>query len=105
MCDRSAATPKRNPSGQPNSMHLGQGGQAPSPRSQGSFNSSRGNGRDQDPHTRASTDIVQSQLRHSGVELEKEREGLANATSSAENGDLGKLRIQDRVSNASIGVI
>lgn len=43
--------------------------------------------------TRSSTDIVQRKLGYSRVELEEERERLANATSSAENGNPRKLAI------------
>jgi hypothetical protein len=42
-------------------------------------------------HTGSSTDIVESELSHARVELEEERQRLANATSSAEHGDLGEL--------------
>lgn len=41
--------------------------------------------------TRSATDIVKAELSDTGVLLEQERERLANATSSTENSDLGKL--------------
>jgi hypothetical protein len=41
--------------------------------------------------TRATADIVQSQLGDTGVQLHQQRERLANATTSTENGDLGGL--------------
>lgn len=42
-------------------------------------------------HTRSATDIVKAELSDTGVLLEQERKGLANATSSTENSNLGKL--------------
>jgi len=42
--------------------------------------------------TRGATDVVESELSDSGVELEQEREGLANATGGTEDGNLGELR-------------
>lgn len=42
--------------------------------------------------TRSQTDVVQSQLSNSGVQLEQQRERLANATGGAEDGHLGELR-------------
>lgn len=45
-------------------------------------------------HTRATLDIVEGELSNTGVELQEEGEGLANATTSTENGDLGGLYIQ-----------
>jgi hypothetical protein len=42
-------------------------------------------------HTGSTTDIVESEVRDTGVELEQQGERLANATASAENGDLGGL--------------
>lgn len=47
-----------------------------------------GDGRER---TGSKADIVESKLADSGVELEKEGQRLANATSSTENGDLGRL--------------
>lgn len=41
--------------------------------------------------TRSATDIVQSKLSDASVELEEERERLANATGSTEDGNLGQL--------------
>jgi hypothetical protein len=41
--------------------------------------------------TGSSTDVVESKLSHTGVELEEERERLANTTGGTENGNLGKL--------------
>lgn len=49
--------------------------------------------------TRPSTNIVQSELGHERVELKEERERLADATGSAENGDLGELSSEEKVSN------
>jgi len=45
--------------------------------------------------TRAETDVVQSQVGDAGVHLEEEGEGLANAASGAEDGDLGELHDDD----------
>jgi hypothetical protein len=42
-------------------------------------------------NTRATADIVQSQLGDAGVQLHQQRERLANATTSTENGDLGGI--------------
>ena len=47
-------------------------------------------------HTRAATDVVESELRDTGVELEQEREGLANATGSTEDGNLGGLERREK---------
>jgi hypothetical protein len=44
--------------------------------------------------TRATADIIESKLRNTGVELEQERERLANATSGAEDSDLGGLKMK-----------
>lgn len=44
--------------------------------------------------TRSATDIVQSKLSDASVELEEERERLANATGSTEDGNLGQLICQ-----------
>ncbi|GAA5230781.1 hypothetical protein GCM10025794_32770 [Massilia kyonggiensis] len=44
--------------------------------------------------TRATANIIEGKLRNTGVELEQERERLANATSSAENSDLGGLKMK-----------
>lgn len=41
--------------------------------------------------TRSHADIIQGELSHSGVELEQQRERLADTTGSAEDGDLGQL--------------
>jgi len=41
--------------------------------------------------TGSKTDIVESELADSGVELEEEGQRLANATGSTEDGDLGRL--------------
>lgn len=41
--------------------------------------------------TGSAADIVQSKLGDAGVELEEERERLANATGSTEDGNLGQL--------------
>ena len=42
--------------------------------------------------TRSTADIVESELRNTGVELQQQRERLANTTGGTENGDLGGLR-------------
>jgi hypothetical protein len=42
--------------------------------------------------TGSSADIVEGELGHARVELEEERQGLANAAGSAEDGDLGELQ-------------
>jgi hypothetical protein len=44
--------------------------------------------------TRATADIIEGKLRNTGVELEQERERLANATSGAEDSDLGGLKMK-----------
>lgn len=49
------------------------------------------NGAD-DWRTRGEADVVEGELANAGVELEEERERLANATGSTEDGDLGGLR-------------
>lgn len=41
--------------------------------------------------TRSTADIVERELGNAGVELQEEGEGLANATTSTEDGDLGGL--------------
>jgi hypothetical protein len=41
--------------------------------------------------TWSSTDIVESKLRNTGVELEEEGQWLSNSTGSTEDGDLGEL--------------
>lgn len=41
--------------------------------------------------TRATLDVVEGELGNTGVELQKEGEGLANATGGTEDGDLGGL--------------
>lgn len=41
--------------------------------------------------TRATADIVESELGDAGVQLHQKRERLANATGSTEDGDLGGL--------------
>jgi hypothetical protein len=41
--------------------------------------------------TRATTDVVESELAHERVELEEERERLADTAGSAEDGNLGEL--------------
>lgn len=38
--------------------------------------------------TRSKADIVESELANPGVELQQQRQWLANATSGTENGDL-----------------
>lgn len=45
-------------------------------------------------HTRTTLDIVEGELSNTGVELQEEGEGLANATTGTENGDLGGLCVQ-----------
>jgi hypothetical protein len=42
-------------------------------------------------HTGSATDVVESKLSNSGVELEEERQRLSNTTGGAENGNLGEL--------------
>ena len=42
--------------------------------------------------TGSTADIVESELRNTGVELQQQRERLANTTGGTENGDLGGLR-------------
>lgn len=42
--------------------------------------------------TRASADVVESELGDARVELHQERKGLANATSGTKDGDLGGLQ-------------
>lgn len=44
--------------------------------------------------TRATADVIESKLRNTGVELQQERERLANATSGAEDSDLGGLKMK-----------
>ena len=41
--------------------------------------------------TRGATDVVEGELSDVGVELEEEREGLANAARGTEDGNLGEL--------------
>jgi hypothetical protein len=41
--------------------------------------------------TWSATDVVESKLSNSRVELEEERERLADTTGGAENGNLGEL--------------
>lgn len=41
--------------------------------------------------TGSAADVVEGELRDAGVELEEEREGLANAARGTEDGDLGEL--------------
>ena len=41
--------------------------------------------------TRSTADVVEGELGNTGVELQEEGEGLANATTSTEDGDLGSL--------------
>lgn len=41
--------------------------------------------------TRGTADVVEGELGNTGVELQEEGEGLANATTSTEDGDLGGL--------------
>lgn len=43
--------------------------------------------------TGGEADVVERQLAHAGVELEQQRERLANATGGTEDGDLGGLRL------------
>jgi hypothetical protein len=49
-------------------------------------------------HTGSTTDIVESELTDSGVELQEKRQRLANTTTGTENGDLGGLRVYSLVS-------
>lgn len=42
--------------------------------------------------TRSATDVVESELSDTGVELEKEGERLADTAGSTEDGDLGELQ-------------
>jgi hypothetical protein len=42
--------------------------------------------------TRSTLDIVESKVGNAGVELQQQRERLANTTGGTENGDLGGLR-------------
>lgn len=42
-------------------------------------------------YTRASTNIIQGQIGDSRVQLQKQRQRLPDATSSAKDGDLGVL--------------
>lgn len=51
----------------------------------------RGNYVDERKRTGTSTDIVESKLSDEGVELKEEREGLADATTSTKDGNLGEL--------------
>jgi hypothetical protein len=44
-------------------------------------------------YTWCQTDIVESELRNAGVELQEEREWLSNTTGGTENGNLGVLDI------------
>lgn len=46
-------------------------------------------------HTGTATDIVESKLSYSGIELQKKRQRLANATGSTENGNLGELNMTE----------
>lgn len=41
--------------------------------------------------TRGTADVIEGELGNTGVELQEQREGLANATGSTEDGDLGGL--------------
>jgi len=41
--------------------------------------------------TRTAADVIEGQLGDAGVELEKERQRLADATGGTEDGDLGEL--------------
>lgn len=50
--------------------------------------------------TRASTDIIESELSHERVELEEKREGLADTAGGTKNGDLGELPSQFLSANA-----
>lgn len=42
-------------------------------------------------HTGSTTDIIEGELRDTGVELQQQRQRLANATGSTEDSDLGGL--------------
>lgn len=46
--------------------------------------------------TGSAADIVQSKLGDAGVELEKQRKRLANATGSTEDGNLGQLEARKK---------
>lgn len=50
-----------------------------------------GESRKEHMHTGSTTDIVEGEVRDTGVELQQQGERLANTTASAENGDLGGL--------------
>lgn len=51
--------------------------------------------------TGSETDVVEGELADSGVELEEQRQGLANATGGTENGDLGGLQDDVSMGNAN----
>ena len=51
--------------------------------------------------TGSTADIVQSELSDSGVQLEEQRERLANTTGSAEDSDLGQLCREFVISHCS----
>ena len=51
--------------------------------------------------TGSKTDVVEGELADSGVELEEQRQGLANATGGTENGDLGGLHDDVSMDNAN----
>lgn len=48
--------------------------------------------------TRGTADVVEGELGNTGVELQEEGEGLANSTTSTEDGDLGGLSLRRNVS-------
>lgn len=52
--------------------------------------------------TRCHADVIEGEIGDTGVELEQQGEGLANATSGAQNSHLGQLEVW-RVSNGCPG--
>lgn len=52
--------------------------------------------------TWSSTDIVESELSNTRVELEEEGQRLANSTGGTENGDLGELELKKSAIEAEI---
>lgn len=52
--------------------------------------------------TGSATDIVQSKLSDASVELEEERERLANATGSTEDSNLGQLIMRNNNRSATM---
>jgi hypothetical protein len=53
-------------------------------------------------HTGSTADIVEGELRNTGVELQEQGQRLANTTGGTENGDLGGLRKRLELSKALI---